>query len=64
LHNVDEDIAAISLYGGEWCWESEAGIARRCMDRDVSYTTDTVASKKIIYLLPHRKEAYNYIFNI
>ena len=66
--DVDEDIATIPFYGGGWNGDTGDGITCRDLYNDpADIPTDTwglVASKKIIYLLPHRKEAYGYIFNI
>jgi len=52
------------MHGGR-CWDGDiTGIAYREVKYHPISTFDVVASKKIIYLLPHRKEAYGYIFNI
>ena len=45
-HDVDEDLATIAHYGGDWVDNDGpgAGIARRNLYRSSSYTSDFVAS--------------------
>ena len=57
-HYVDESMMTIIVYGGEWVHTTWAGIAFRNMCNAPTEVWNTVASKKIIYLLPHGKEAY------
>lgn len=63
-HDVDEDFVTILVQGGIWSNVNTVGMMFRRMTSAFSHESDSVASKKIIYLLPHRKEAYSYIFNI
>ena len=46
LHNVDEDLTAISLQGGSWYHDTFAGAALRSIDNISSGALDVVASKK------------------
>ena len=69
FHDVDEELMSISAQGGhcgddKYWSHTEAGIAMRHQGYTPTEVFDVVASKKIIYLLPYRKEAYSYIFNI
>ena len=46
-HTVDEDLTAISIYGGRWNMGIDVGITRRSLnDLPVTYA-DTVASSNI-----------------
>ena len=54
-HNVDEDLTIIPTHGGVWNHNSWAGIAYRCMDNVSTNVWDSVASRQILYLLPHYK---------
>lgn len=43
MHDVDEDMATIPIYGGFWHFGSKAGIARRSIMDSLNTTSDTVA---------------------
>lgn len=45
-HNVNEDITAITSYGGNWDWANGAGIVQRFMTGTPSSSVSNVASKK------------------
>ena len=64
-HDVDEDSKTVVQCGGRWSNGGGVGVMLRLLMNAHIDTFSYVASKqKIIYLLPHRKEAYSYIFNI
>jgi len=64
-HDVDEDLKTFSAHGGYCQNRADAGVAQRNTRRDVSYSSDVVASLKKHRALqmkecPMRMLSYNF----